>query len=422
MTLPVASCQLPVLEQATGNGQLHYVMRPLALLLLLLAAAAHAQPVVIGSIDSDHPSQFLSHQPITFVDLAHLANRDGVVTTAAFVWSEVPAPAGCAAAVKIKFLRKSTGAFTVVAERGPFAPQPGYFTVALTPPVSVMKDDLLAVVQLLRTDTCGALGFSHISGTETMLRYFGIDLPSGNFSDGATFANGIAMMARASSDANVVAAVVPVVGSTAGGLTFFRTDLQAVNPGEGTITGKYVFHPAGRPAAPGDPSMTYSYGTFSATAVTDIVAAMGQTGLGSLDVVPTTGVPPRLVMRVYSDAGAAGTSGFTEESMTPDRALNFDGPGVLAAPANLANFRMNVGVRTLDDGATIRVQGVSTDITHTYAPNYFEQVTLEAFLGSTPVANRLYLVTVQSGSLFVYTTITDNRTNDSSIQFVARPR
>jgi len=399
-------------------------MRPLSILALLLLAAvvAQGQPVVVGTIDSDHPAQFLSHQLNTFVDLAHPANRDGVVTTAAFVWSEVQSPASCAAAVKIKFLRKSTGFFDVIAERGPFAPQSGYFTVALTPPVSVKKGDLLAVVQLVRTDTCGALGFSQINSTETMLQYFGIDLPSGNFSTGATFANGIAMMARASSDAGVVAAVVPVVGSTAGGLTFFRTDLQAVNPGAGTITGKYVFHPAGRAAAPGDPSLAYSYGTFSATAVTDIVAAMGQSGLGSLDVVPTSGVPPRLVMRVYSDAGAAGTSGFTEESLTPDRALNFDGPGVLAAPANLTNFRMNVGVRTLDDGATIRIQGVSTDITHTYPPNYFEQGTLASFIGAAPVANRLYLVTVQSGSLFVYTTTTDNRTNDSSIQFLTRAR
>jgi hypothetical protein len=397
-------------------------MRPLAVLALLLAPAAHAQPVVLGTIDSDHPSQFLSHRPITFVDLAHPANRDGFVTTASFVWSEVAAPANCAAAMKIKFLRKSTGFFEVVAERGPFAPQSPYFTVALTPPVSVLKGDLLAVVQLKRADQCGALGFSTTNKTETMLRYFGIDLPSGNFSTGATFANGVAMMARASSDPNVVAAVVPVVGSTAGGLTFFRTDLQAANPGEGTISGKYVFHPAGRPAAPGDPSLAYSIGHFSAVAVTDIVAAMGQTGLGSLDVVPATGVPPRLTMRVYSDGGAAGTAGFTEEAMTLDRALDSDGASVLAAPADLTNFRMNVGVRTLDDGATIRVQGVGTDIAHTYAPNYFEQGTLAAFLGTTPVANRLYLVTVQSGSLFAYTTTTDNRTNDSSIQFISRPR
>ena len=393
----------------------------LCALMLFVAAAAIAQPVVVGTIESDLQAVSLGAGPQTFVDLAHPANRDGTLTTASFSWSGVPAPASCTAAVKIKFLRKSTGSFTVIAERGPFAPQPGFNTVALTPPVPVLTDDLIAVVQLLNTSTCGAVGFSQVSQRETLLRYGGIDLPSGSFAAGATIIPSSSLMARASSDAAVVAAIAPVVGSTAGGATFFRTDLQAVHPGSGLITGKYVFHPAGRSGLPTDPSTTYSYNSFSVHSVSDIVAAMGQSGLGSLDVVPTTGIPPRLILRIYSDGGTAGTSGFTEESMTPDEATVPGDRPILVAPADLTNFRMNVGVRTLDDGATIRITGIGVDITKTYEPNYFEQGTVAAFLGATPAPNGFYSVRVNAGSAFIYTTTTDNRTNDSSMHFLTRP-
>jgi hypothetical protein len=396
----------------------------LCALLLLTAASAMAQPVVVGTIDSDFPTSPGGPGPQTFVDLSHPANRDGSVSTATLVWSNVSQSANCTAALKIKFLRKGTGTFTVIAERGPFAVPAqgtaGPITVTLTPPMPLLAGDLIGVVQLL--SNCGFPEFSMVGDRESLLRYRGIDFPGGSFAAGAEIVGGMALMARASSDPNVVAAVVPVVGSTAGGLAFFRTDVQGVNQSGATITGRYVFHPAGRSAAAGDPSITYSYSSFSVNPITDVVAAMGQTGLGSLDVVPTTGVPPTLLARIYSDGGTAGTSGFTEESMAPDRALTHNKVVVLISPADLTNFRMNVGVRSLDDGATIRVNAVGVDLTHTYPPNYFEQVTLAAFLGAAPTANARYGIIVESGSAFVYTSTTDNRTNDPSIQFITRPR
>src|SRR5688572_28393959 len=117
-------------------------------LVVLDAAAASAQPVVVGGMVSVQSGFIIGFGPQTFVDLSRPANRNGNLTTASIVWSGVPSPASCAAGVRIKILRRNTGTFTVVAERGPFAPQVGFFTVALTPPVPVQKGDLLAVVQM----------------------------------------------------------------------------------------------------------------------------------------------------------------------------------------------------------------------------------------------------------------------------------
>ena len=238
--------------------------------LLFTATAAVAQPVVVGTIDGDQSGVFLGNGPQTFVDLSHPANRDGNVITVALMWTGVTTPASCTTALKIKFLRGGTGTFSVVAERGPFPVQSAYFTVTLTPEVLVQAGDLLSVVQLLNTSTCGGVGISQ-SRTRTMLRYPGIDLPTGSFAAGGVIVNGVTLMARASSDPTVVAAVAPVVGSLAGAFgSFFRTDVQIVNPGSGLITGKLVYHPAGRTAAPDDPSVNYLYGSFSAHSISDV--------------------------------------------------------------------------------------------------------------------------------------------------------
>lgn len=390
---------------------------------VLIVSAASAQPVVVGGIAPDQSSVFLGLGPNTFVDLSRPANRDGTLTTAALLWTTVPTPASCANGVKIKILRPNTTNFTLVAERGPFLPQSGYFTVTLTPPVAVLEGDLLAVVQMQNFATCGGPGFAQVNGRETLLRYSGLDFSSGNFAQGAFLHNGISIMARASSDASVVAAVIPVVGSTAGGSTFFRTAIQAYSASGSIVTGKFVFHPAGRSALPTDPSMDYTFGS-SASSIPDLVAAMGQTGLGSLDIVPTTGAPPRVIVRIFSDAGASGTAGFTTEPFPPDQALGFGDLLHLVAPADLTNYRMNVGVRTLGEGATINISVAGVNVTRTYGPNFFEQVTLSAFLGgATPVPNGTYPVRVDvGGKAFIYSTITDNRTNDTAIRFLTKPQ
>ncbi|MGZ8830501.1 MAG: hypothetical protein ACXW2Q_09000, partial [Thermoanaerobaculia bacterium] len=89
-----------------------------------------------------------------------------------------------------------------------------------------------------------------------------------------------------------------------------------------------------------------------------------------------------------------------------------------------ARTRLNIGVRTLSLGATVRAtlkdSAGSTLITktRTYAPNWFEQIDAASFLGSAIAGNQSILIEVSAGSAIVYGATTDNTTNDPAVQFV----
>ena len=139
---------------------------------------------------------------------------------------------------------------------------------------------------------------------------------------------------------------------------------------------------------------------------------------------PALDSPSRITARVFSDGGAAGTSGFTEAGLPPNEALHVFQRGVLLLPPDLTNFRMNVGVRTLEAGATITIYTYGADgtlrnsrVNIPYAPNYFEQRTATTFTGaSTLEPGGMIYLTINSGALFVYGSITDNGTQDSSMR------
>jgi len=222
------------------------------------------------------------------------------------------------------------------------------------------------------------------------------------------------------------AAIIPVVGSTPGavGGAFFRTSVQLHNPRSARMTGRLVYHPAGSSAASTDPFLAYDLAPGETRSIADLLPAMGLTGLGSLDVVPDTGTQtPLLVVRVFNDAGAAGTTGFTEEAVTPAEALVAGEQGFLIAPLDPALYRFNVGVRTLGSGATLTITArneagtMTRTLTQTYPPNYFEQRDSASFLnGAAVAANESITIQVVSGSAIVYGATVDNRTNDPSLQ------
>ncbi|HEX3110916.1 MAG TPA: hypothetical protein VHU41_17585, partial [Thermoanaerobaculia bacterium] len=192
--------------------------------------------------------------------------------------------------------------------------------------------------------------------------------------------------------------------------------------------GRLVYHPQGRPAASNDPSAQFNIPPGGTTSFTDVVTQMGQTGLGSMDVMMSQGALPVITTRVFADNGAAGTLGFTEDTIAPEHAIPFGQYGVLTLPADLVNFRMNIGVRSLDGGATLVVSyydagGHNILITpaKTYPANYFEQIPVSDFLGTTNlIANGSMQIYVNGGSAIVYASTTDNRTQDSSIKIAGR--
>jgi len=217
---------------------------------------------------------------------------------------------------------------------------------------------------------------------------------------------------------------LPVVGSTAGvGGSFFRTSMQLHNSTASSMTGQIVFHPSGSSGSAADPLLAYTLSPGQTQSIEDLLPAVGRSGLGSADIEVTSGGMPVATARVFNDAGAAGTTGFTEEPMLAEDALRAGSSGVLLLPTNLVSFRFNVGVRTLDAGAaatlTLRdAAGVLVaTVSRAFPPNYHEQQSAAGFLGvSTLPAGGSITIAVAAGSAIIYGATVDNTTGDPSVQ------
>jgi hypothetical protein len=400
----------------------------IVLLASCLSRAAFAQTVTVGELPSN-PNFGFDQTPMTAIDLSHPAPVAAILTNAGFTWSAAP----CPGAAKVKFFRPSpTGTFVFVTERGPF--DVGSLTqfVFLSPPVEVQPGDLIGIGRLTPCGSpvgqtpgaaTGFVGFS-TDVTFTVAASQGTVIPNATLS---VQASGTVLMPPVSPDP---AAIVPVVGSTPGALggSFFRTSVQLHNPGAAAVRGNLVYHPQGASASAADPSLFYSLEPGETRSIPDLLPAMALTGLGSLDVVPQGGTAVPIVhARVFNDGGTLGTTGFTEDLVVPADALGPGQRGVLVGPIDTAQYRFNVGVRTLAAGATLSIAvrnavgTVTRTLNRTYAPSYFEQRDSGAFLEGAPLAaNDTITVQVVSGGAIVYGATVDNQTNDPSLQLARR--
>src|SRR5205085_929477 len=114
--------------------------------------------------------------------------------------------------------------------------------------------------------------------------------------------------------------------------------------------------------------------------------AMGQIGLGSIDViVPPVTVGPigslLITTRVYNDAGTSGTSGTGMPLFDPNASIGsglaaFSSTSYLVTPSDVTKTRFNIGIRTLFSGATINVTWSDASVkvlrkfTKTYPPRW----------------------------------------------------
>lgn len=217
--------------------------------------------------------------------------------------------------------------------------------------------------------------------------------------------------------------VVPVVGSTAGALgSFFKTSFQLHNPRTSTIGGRFIFHPQGRSGSDGDPYFDYFLGPGQTIAISDLLPAMSQAGLGSIDLVTPDGQAPESVIRIFNDAGDAGTTGMSEEQIRVGEVLKAGTTGILIAPASTQRARFNIGIRTLGDGASLTITvrqsngAVSQTLTRSYPADFFEQRSATDFLGIPPGPNDSIALRIDSGSAVLYASTTDNVTQDPSLQ------
>ena len=218
-----------------------------------------------------------------------------------------------------------------------------------------------------------------------------------------------------------------VVGSTPGNFgSFFKTSLQLYNPRTTTVSGKIIFHTQVTSGSSSDPGLAYSIGPGKTLSFADLLPAMGLgSGLGSADLTGDVGSAlPIALARVFNDAGDAGTTGLAEEAVGAEEALSAGKSGALFAPADIVKFRLNIGVRTLEQGATMNVTvrdkngNVVKTLTKTYGPTFFQQTSSANFLDNFVLTGgETIAIDVTAGSAFVYGATTDNITNDPSVQF-----
>jgi hypothetical protein len=214
-------------------------------------------------------------------------------------------------------------------------------------------------------------------------------------------------------------AIVPVVGSTRGQSNAnFKTELQLSNPSEVVIAGWLFLRPQGA-------VQRYELAPHTTVSYADVVADLGASGLGSLDILVERGRIPTLVARAYDDQ-PQGTTGATIPLVRGGDVLARNDFSALVAPRDLTRYRFNVGVRALDNGATLEVvvRAANGAERHRrvadYAAHHFEQQPGNTFAGIALNADDAIEVLVRAGSAIVYGSTVDNATNDSSVQVLTR--
>jgi hypothetical protein len=397
-----------------------------AILIILFAASLAAQPLTVGTqiVDNGGTATITNGAPVTYVNLSAGATAAGTVNKATVAWS-----ASCSNAFKIVFLRNNFGSlagFTVVATRGPFNAVNGRNEVTLTPPVTLALGDLIGVVQLQPYATCGSVRTqSFASGNigYNLVTTADMSTTGGTIGSSTVYGSGLGIGAIAFTSDPLLVRILPAAGAAPGATAFFRTSLQMLNPTGSTITGNLVFHKQLQSPSPSDPSLPFALPPGQTISYPDIITTMGTTGVGSLDILTTAGNAPIATARVFSDGGTAGTSGFSEEAVVPNDALDFFSRGILLIPSDLTNFRMNIGVRTLDTGAVLDISTLDSagvlraTRTVTYGANVFDQQPVATFTGASTVPPGGWIVITFNtfgGRAFVYSSVIDNRTSDST--------
>ncbi|MBV8544242.1 MAG: fibronectin type III domain-containing protein [Acidobacteria bacterium] len=217
--------------------------------------------------------------------------------------------------------------------------------------------------------------------------------------------------------------VFPVVGSTRGlNNASFKTSLR-LGPASTSSAGKIIFHPAGRAGSDDDPSIPYRVERGQTLQFDDVVAAIGQSGIGSLDILQTfpfvrpetTPVPAEV--RLFNEA-SGGTYGTFESPVLPTDAFRPIDWNIFVPSSR---FRVNIGIRTLTQVHVsfflIAADGNITEKVVDYAPDYIFLQAADQFFGK-PVNPGDSIVVNMTGDNVIaipFHTFTDNSTNDPAV-------
>jgi hypothetical protein len=157
----------------------------------------------------------------------------------------------------------------------------------------------------------------------------------------------------------------------------------------------------------------------------DVVAAMGASGLGTLDVIPDSGNTPEIDARAWNDIHGL-VNGATVPAFKAADLFHLGSGSVYHFPVwtDGGKSRMNIGFRTYGpNGAIVHV---SSHLVSNYQiflpPNSFRQIPLAQLMDGAPTEDGQQVnltVSFPPGSFdsaaFVYYTITDNTSNDPRV-------
>lgn len=220
-------------------------------------------------------------------------------------------------------------------------------------------------------------------------------------------------------------AVLPVVGSTPGSFGGkFKTSLT-LRPIAQDQRGKIVFHPAGQAGSDNDPSIRYEFTSGDPLVFDDIVAAIGQSGIGSIDIIPDetgSSIVPAIEARLYNET-SFGTFGTLAAATYPYDYLR--PPAMEVVIPYDDRSRINIGFRTLTEtrmrifvyspvGQLLSFHDVS------YPANYMQMTSANDFVGKPLQKGQIVQVTF-NGSAIPFHTVTENSTNDPTL-IVVSPR
>ena len=217
-------------------------------------------------------------------------------------------------------------------------------------------------------------------------------------------------------------AIVPVVGSGPGAEgALFKTTLRLLASAAGQ-RGTLYFRPAGKVASADDPSMRYSF-VFAGESLRhdDIVAAMGATGIGSIDIVPdadSIASVPIVGVRLYNET-PNGTFGTSSEAVYP---FDYLRPPRLRVEVPDSRFRLNIGIRTL---SKVKMQALVfssprgaplDEIEAEFPADVMVLKSAEEFLNFRLKLEPGNVIDIGfGGSVIPFFTITENRTNDPTL-------
>lgn len=237
---------------------------------------------------------------------------------------------------------------------------------------------------------------------------------------GATLADSEGIGTIQDDDTSRVRALFVIVGSGPGDRgSFFRTQLQLHNRTGDAVSGQLIFRPIGG----GEPK---AHGYALAPHETRELGHLLESGFGTLDVAPSTGTLPEGTMRVYNDGGADGAPGFLAPLIAVRSAIRAGEEGLLIAPADATALRYNLGIRSLDDGASLtftlrRAAGtIAATATRELPPNTLIQLPAAALFEVQLEGNDAIEIAVQQGAAIVYGSAVDNGSQDPAL-IVATP-